>query len=119
MHIDMGKAPLFTTKPYKADTDAEQGFDKVKNLWRWRDGGPGEGRKKLSIESFFLPSPGPPSLHLQRFLTLSNPCSASVSALYGFVVNKGAFPMSMCMGKAPFYGMMRLLCPTRRFKLSK
>jgi len=33
MHVDMGKAPLLTTlKPYKAGTDAEQGFDKVKNL---------------------------------------------------------------------------------------
>ena len=33
MHRDMGKAPLLTTRnPYKADTDAEQGFDTVKNL---------------------------------------------------------------------------------------
>ena len=34
-----------------------------------------EGREKLSLESFSLPSPGPPSLPLQRLLTLSNPSS--------------------------------------------
>ena len=99
--------------PHKRDSISTKVFEEGEGRF-------GRGREKLSPESFFLPSPGPPSLHLQRFLTLSNPCSASVSALYGLsVVNKGAFPMSMCMGKAPFYGMMRFLCPTRRFNLSK
>ena len=37
MHVDMGKAPLLTTlKPYKAGTDAEQGFDNVKSFGKER-----------------------------------------------------------------------------------
>ena len=54
---------------------SEQGFDKVKSLWKEKGGGSGEGRGNLSSERFPLSSHGPPPLTFPRLLTLSNPCS--------------------------------------------
>ena len=48
---------------------SEQGFDKVKSLWKEKGGGSGEGRGNLSLERFPLPSPDSSSLpNLQQHI---------------------------------------------------
>ena len=51
---------------------SEQGFDKVKSLWKEKGGSSGEGRGNLSEERF-PPPPQTPSLSLPRLSALSNP----------------------------------------------
>ena len=52
---------------------SEQGFDKVKSLWKEKGGSSGEGRGNLSEERFPLPSLGPPPLTFPRFSTGGEP----------------------------------------------